>query len=258
MAINGGICLSIETTGVYLGLGLYAMGEMADRRQAAGSPWQQRKVLCVRRPGRQSELFFPSLTRLLKSNGVRKENLSLIAVDIGPGSFTGVRVGVAAARALAQVLGTPVIGVSSLEAMAYLAVQRAKRLPPAVASVIPALHDEVYGAAWAVVPTGEGPGFRLHPGLAPGWIERARFLQTLYSWAGVMGFGAGKKQGLLVADTEKGSEPRPEAIAELAILEFLREKRGKKWTIDGVVPLYLQPSWAERAHTRVPSHRNNR
>jgi tRNA threonylcarbamoyladenosine biosynthesis protein TsaB len=65
-----------------------------------------------------------------------------LAVGIGPGGFTGLRLGVATARALAQGRGLPVVGVSSLEALAEPVDA------PAVAAVIDARRGEVFAAAW--------------------------------------------------------------------------------------------------------------
>lgn len=63
--------------------------------------------------------LLPMTDRLLKEAGVRKSELSYIAVSQGPGSFTGIRIGVATARALGQALGIPVIGIPTLETFKY-------------------------------------------------------------------------------------------------------------------------------------------
>ena len=79
----------------------------------------------------------PVVEQLMREAGVAFADLDRIAVIVGPGSFTGVRVGVSFARALALALDIPVVGVSSLEALdalplsgRVLGVLAAKRRPP--------------------------------------------------------------------------------------------------------------------------------
>ncbi len=66
-----------------------------------------------------STTLLPAIERLLEGAGIRVKDLSLIACSAGPGSFTGVRIGVATAKGLAAPFSIPCIGVSSLEAMAH-------------------------------------------------------------------------------------------------------------------------------------------
>jgi tRNA threonylcarbamoyladenosine biosynthesis protein TsaB len=72
--------------------------------------------------------------------------VTLIAVGIGPGGFTGLRHGIATARALAQARDLPLAGVSSLEALATGAAQESEGRP--VLAVIDARRGEVFAAAW--------------------------------------------------------------------------------------------------------------
>ncbi len=67
----------------------------------------------------QSECLLPMLGNALKTTGNSWQNLDLIAVGIGPGNFTGVRIAVATARGLALALGVRTQGVSTFEALAY-------------------------------------------------------------------------------------------------------------------------------------------
>ena len=62
--------------------------------------------------------FMPAFHALMESTNVAMEEIQTIAVAIGPGSFTGMRVGLAMAKGMAQGLKIPIIGVSSLEALA--------------------------------------------------------------------------------------------------------------------------------------------
>lgn len=65
-----------------------------------------------------SETLMPHVAQALEMAGVRREELTGIAVSIGPGSFTGLRIGLAAAKAMSYALAVPLVGVSSLEALA--------------------------------------------------------------------------------------------------------------------------------------------
>lgn len=66
-----------------------------------------------------SERMLPMLEHLLQAAGVTLEQIDGFAVTVGPGSFTGLRIGVTTAKTLAQVIGVPLIGISTLEVTAY-------------------------------------------------------------------------------------------------------------------------------------------
>ena len=88
----------------------------------------------------------------LAQAGVGWEALDRLAVGIGPGGFTGLRIGIATARALAQGRGLPVVGVSTLEALARGAAvgggPRAAAEPAVVLAAIDARRGEIFAAAW--------------------------------------------------------------------------------------------------------------
>ncbi|PSK99111.1 tRNA threonylcarbamoyl adenosine modification protein YeaZ [Haloactinopolyspora alba] len=69
-------------------------------------------------PRRHTELLMPQVTAALSDAGAARTDLTEIAVGVGPGPFTGLRVGLAAARMLGDVLGLPVRGVCSLDIIA--------------------------------------------------------------------------------------------------------------------------------------------
>jgi tRNA threonylcarbamoyladenosine biosynthesis protein TsaB len=86
----------------------------------------------------------PLIKRVLNDAKVDKKDLSYIGVSVGPGSFTGIRIGVTTARALAQVLNIPLISVSTLEA--FCAKPEAKTSESIIpCGIINARRKQVYG-----------------------------------------------------------------------------------------------------------------
>ena len=99
----------------------------------------------------QAERIFPAIGELLARNGVAYADLTRIAVTTGPGSFTGLRIGLSAARGLGLALNVPVVGVDSLTALSLF-------IPEGVEAVvlIDARRGEMYRHEFL------GPGVALH------------------------------------------------------------------------------------------------
>ena len=102
------------------------------------------------RPRHMTRLM-PSIAELLEQAGCSWQEIERIAVGRGPGTFTGLRIGVSTARALARSLDCPLVGVSTLESLALNAVQASEPITAgAVVAVLDARRGEVFAAAWAV------------------------------------------------------------------------------------------------------------
>jgi tRNA threonylcarbamoyladenosine biosynthesis protein TsaB len=101
------------------------------------------------RPNHASRLL-SLLEEALAAAGVGWEQVSRLAVGVGPGGFTGLRIGIATARGLAQTHGMDVVPVSSLAALARVLPPTgpAAQVPAAIAAAIDARRGEVFGAAW--------------------------------------------------------------------------------------------------------------
>jgi tRNA threonylcarbamoyladenosine biosynthesis protein TsaB len=89
-----------------------------------------------------AEALMPLIGRVIKEAGIAFAALDRIAVTTGPGSFTGLRVGLSAARGIALAANKPVVGLSTLTAYAAPVVARNAAQP--VISAIDARHDHVY------------------------------------------------------------------------------------------------------------------
>jgi len=68
--------------------------------------------------GKFSAQLIPTVKRLLEAHNIEKQHIDVIAAASGPGTFTGLRVGLAAVKALAEILQKPIVTVSVLEALA--------------------------------------------------------------------------------------------------------------------------------------------
>ena len=111
-----------------------------------------------------AEALMPLIARVMNASGVAFAALDRIAVTTGPGSFTGLRVGLSAARGIALAAGKPVVGLTTLAAYAAPVVADNGEHP--IISAIDARHDHVY---FQVV-SGDGSSL-IRPRLAP--IEEA-------------------------------------------------------------------------------------
>ncbi|MCE5263174.1 MAG: tRNA (adenosine(37)-N6)-threonylcarbamoyltransferase complex dimerization subunit type 1 TsaB [Deltaproteobacteria bacterium] len=91
-----------------------------------------------------AELLLPALQKLLALSGIAMEQVDLLACTSGPGSFTGVRMGVSTVKGLALALEKPIVGVSTLETLAMNA-------PPAqglVCALLDARREQVYAGVY--------------------------------------------------------------------------------------------------------------
>jgi len=97
-----------------------------------------------------AERLLSVVEAVVLESGIDRSQIDALGCDIGPGSFTGVRVGVATAKGIAEGLGCPVVGIGSLEAMAAAAWAELED-PAAVSHVVPlidARKGEVFAARY--------------------------------------------------------------------------------------------------------------
>lgn len=83
--------------------------------------------------------LMPLIDNLLKENNINLDDIDLFACDIGPGSFTGIRIGISTVKAFCDISNKPCIGISSLEGFAYVAPSS-----PIICSLVNANHSNVY------------------------------------------------------------------------------------------------------------------
>lgn len=104
----------------------------------------------IARGRRHAEILVPAVDFLCAQADIGLDEIGVIAVDVGPGLFTGMRVGLAAAKALAFALRLPMIGITSLDLLAF----PHRRSDRVVVPVIDARKGEVFYAMYRPVPGG--------------------------------------------------------------------------------------------------------
>jgi tRNA threonylcarbamoyladenosine biosynthesis protein TsaB len=198
---------------------------------------------------RHAETLVPAIDFLCRQSGIALDDVSLIAVDVGPGLFTGMRVGLAAAKAFAQALHVPMIGISSLDLLAF----PSRHVDRVVVPVIDARKGEVFYAMYRQVPGGVQQV--VEPSVGP--VEElvadllARSEDVL-----CVGDGASRYREEILDGfhCEIGGDERPSAgpLVQLAHARALREE----WVNPrDVEPVYLrapdaQINWSSRTSRR--------
>jgi tRNA threonylcarbamoyl adenosine modification protein YeaZ len=174
-----------------------------------------------------AEALMPLLARMMDRAELSFSDLDRITVTVGPGSFTGLRVGIAAARGIALASGKPAIGVSTLAALAapYL---WAERLP--VVAAIDARHDHIYFER-----VGQGGRVVMSPRVMP-LIEAVRGAKGAAIIVGSAAEAIARDwpEGVAVPGLDRKSAPSLAAIARLGAAANPAYAVPK--------PLYLRPA----------------
>jgi tRNA threonylcarbamoyladenosine biosynthesis protein TsaB len=196
------------------------------------------------------------IIRLLERQGLTPADVDVFAVAIGPGSFTGLRIGIAAIQGLAFATSRPVVGVSALEALAHAVSDVARAgLMPRVGVWMDAQRDEVYSAVYERA-EGDGPA-RLRTVDDPAVGEpRATALRwhalAAGAWFPVAGDGAVRYRQVLeeVAGPEVHVIDPPPLAPSIAALGAARARAGEAAAPHAIRPLYIRRPDAELARDR--------
>jgi len=151
------LVLAVDTTHEYGSLALVRGAETLDEME-------------LHAPDGFAQVLYPNLAELLGRNGVRAAEIDGFAAASGPGSFTGVRVGLAAVKGLAEAFERPAVAISNLQALASFGTLALR------AVVLDARRGEIYGGVYdaagrPVVPETVAPFERWLGGLPEGELE---------------------------------------------------------------------------------------
>lgn len=174
---------------------------------------------------------FPVIQEALAANGLSLADVDAYAAATGPGSFTGIRVGLTAVKALAEVLGKPVVPLTVLEALAF-----AGEGPPHRAAVLDGRREEVFCAVFdaELKPV-------VKPAVRPWESFRTRAEPHAPLWVGT-------DAAMFAAD---GAAPLPEGAGRL-IVERPVEPLARLASIRAAAGETLTPERVEAAYIRRP------
>jgi tRNA threonylcarbamoyladenosine biosynthesis protein TsaB len=188
--------------------------------------------------------ILPSLEEALRAAGAALADADGFACGLGPGAFTGLRVGLATAKGLAYALGKPICGVPSLEALACRARPRAQG--KLVAACVDARRGEVYAAVFDEDLTRVLAERVVAPEVLAGEIS-ALGRPCLAVGAGAVLYG--DRLGVPVCAEPDLAVPEASEIAKLAALRWDSALRGA--AAFALEPLYVRPSDAELHASKV-------
>ena len=194
---------------------------------------------------RSARTLAPGLQQVLREVGWAPAEVQLLAIGLGPGSFTGLRLGVMTAKAFAYATGAAILGIGTLDAIAW----RAPAEAGTIAVGIDAQRGEVYCGSFTREPAGATAAAGARDVVAAGPVDivaAARWIDSLPAGCVVTGPALAKlaeslPAGLPPAPRESW-QPTAAAVGQLAALRAARGARDDVWKL---APLYLRRSAAE-------------
>jgi tRNA threonylcarbamoyladenosine biosynthesis protein TsaB len=222
--------LAVDTTGAHGSVAVVAGGELEG-------------LIGIRETSpRHAASLLPTIDELLRLLSIDLEAIDGFAVAVGPGSFTGLRIGIAAVEGLSFATGKPAAGVSALEATAF----RFRYLDGLVVPLIEAYRGEVYGAAY------RSRAGVLHLEREPVCATASRFLESLPERPALVAGTAIVRHREAIATHAPGtflSDPSFFLAEEVARLGGAKLEAGEAAPLGGLAPLYVRPAEAERARS---------
>ena len=197
---------------------------------------------------RDAEALAPQIDFVRRQAGIELSEVGAVAVDVGPGLFTGLRVGIATAVALAQGLGVPLLPVPSLDLMAFPARWTTRLIVPA----LDARRGELFTALFRRVPGGIQ---RVRDANVCTPDELSAELEALDEPMLLLGDGVLRPADVFaslrgIEMAEQGlANPSARALVQLAHARAMREEFVQPWELE---PIYLrQPDAQINGSTRA-------
>ncbi|HJU57762.1 MAG TPA: tRNA (adenosine(37)-N6)-threonylcarbamoyltransferase complex dimerization subunit type 1 TsaB [Actinomycetota bacterium] len=193
---------------------------------------------------RRHDDLVPAIERLLSWTGVELEHVGGLAVGLGPGLYTGLRVGIQAGKSIAHVLRVPIVGIPSLDVLAFGVQQTSRR----IVAVMDARRSEVFIAGYRPVPGGivrEGEYRVSSPANLGAELGAARDEVLLVGNGAILYRKELEQAGAHVEVAPAPfAHPWAAALVSLAAPRLIREEADR---LADVAPMYLRKTDAEIA-----------
>ncbi|MBN1518061.1 tRNA (adenosine(37)-N6)-threonylcarbamoyltransferase complex dimerization subunit type 1 TsaB [Candidatus Sumerlaeota bacterium] len=192
--------------------------------------------------------MMPSIDRLLSDLDMELKDLAAIAVSLGPGSFTGVRIGISTAKGFARGANLPLIGISTLHALACRFYLKGCEACP----MIDARRGQVYAALFAP----DASGLSLKPRMKESILPLEALIQKIRRPTVFLGDGANAHRDALLHELgEKAIFPPASRMTpsaeDVAALGVRRLAAGETDSPHALAPLYIQPAQAQVRRKRA-------
>lgn len=201
----------------------------------------------VNLPFTHSQTAMPMVEQLLKTCGLQVSDMDAFAVSTGPGSFTGLRIGLSAIKGMAFAAGKPCIGVSTLDALA----QNVCDTEGIICAVMDARCNQVYQALFQ---SGEGRLTKLTEDRAIFLSDLTEELQAIKKSIILVGDGAdlcyNKLKGLLPGLRLAAPQSRYQHASSVGQLALCKLATGEVLTASEILPQYLRLPQAERERNK--------
>ena len=187
---------------------------------------------------KHSSLLLPAIDSVLKESAVKLKDISAMALSVGPGSFTGLRIGVAAYKAINLSLGIPIVTVPTLDVIAYNFIHETDT---ALCPLIDARKEKVYACFYTVH---SGSLKRLSDYLlteAQSFIEKIKKPTLLFGDAVTL-YDTYCKNNASVSVSTREWIPKAKVVAGLG---SKKAKRKQFTNPDKLVPLYLHSKYCQ-------------
>jgi tRNA threonylcarbamoyladenosine biosynthesis protein TsaB len=202
-------------------------------------------------PQRHGEFVAPAIQFCLQQAGATVADVTGVTVGVGPGLYTGLRVGIATAQAFAMARSLPMVGLCGLDVLAF----QARHVRRPVIATLDARRGEVFWATYRPVPGGVQRDGDLRVGRPD---ELSAELESLGEECLVLGDGVVRYPDLFehmhLVDVASDGRQQPDAadLGTLAVPRFVREEFVKPGTL---APIYLRHAdakigWEQRGRLR--------